>query len=101
LLIVVVAEHRARRRAARDRVAEETEQAQHGRAIRPFAEDRSAAAVDELAALRPEHGEVIEYGRLPASGVVQIAGHTLLLRDAARSGQQLGPGARRHRDEIL
>ena len=38
------------------------------------AEHRAAVAVDQLAALRPEHRQVIEDRRLPAPGVVEIAG---------------------------
>ena len=73
LLIVVVPDHRSRRRAALNRVAQKAEQPEHRAPVRFLAEDRAPVAVDELAALGPEHREVIEHRRLPAAGVVEIA----------------------------
>src|SRR5258708_5569113 len=72
LLVVVVAEDGSRRGTTLDRVPQEREQAPHGGAVPAFAEDRAAVAIDELAALGPEHREVIEHGRFPPAGVVQI-----------------------------
>ena len=101
LLVIGLAEHRARRGAALDRVAQEAEQPQHRGPVRTLAEDRPAVAIDQLAALRPEHREVIEDGAFPSAGVVEIAGHLLLARDAAGGVEQFAPGARRHRHQIL
>ena len=54
--------------------------------MRRQAEDRPAVGVDQLAALRPEHRQMIEDRRLPAAGVVEIAGDAALL---ARRGSPM------------
>ena len=101
LLIVVVPEHRSWRCAALNRVAQKAEQAQHRAAMWFLAENRPPVAIDELAALCPEHGEMIEDRRFPAARVIEVAGDTVLARDAARRVEELVPGPRRRRDEIL
>src|SRR4029078_9747106 len=70
-------------------------------AVRAFAKYRPAIAIDELAALRPEHRQVIEHGRFPAAGVVHVAGDMALAGDAAADVEQRVPGGWRHRHEIL
>ena len=101
LLVVGLRQHRSRRRAALNRVAQESQHAQHRAAIRLDAENRPAVVIDELATLRPEHREVIEDRAFPASGVVEIARHLLLARDPAGDVEQLRPRPGRSRHEIL
>ena len=91
LLVVVAGQHRTRRRAGADGVTQEREHADHPLAMRRLAEHRPPVRVHQLAALRPEHRQVIEDGRLPAARVVEVAVDAALLRDRAGRAQQLVP----------
>ena len=91
LLVIAVAQHRQRRGAALDRPAQEREHVDHPLPVRLLAEHRPPGAVHQLAALGPEHREVVEDRGLPAPRVVEIAADPLLPGHAARRRRSARP----------
>ena len=101
LLVVVVAQHGARRRAARDGLAQERQHVDHVLAVRRLAEDRPTRGIHQLPALRPEHREVVEDRPFPAARVVEVARRSSSRGDAARHVEQLVPGRGRRGHQVL
>ena len=86
------AQHRARRRAALDRVAQEA-RARRASRSRCGGSPKTGrpSRIDELAALRPEHRQVIEDGRLPSGRRCRGSRRCPLARDAARRARAARP----------
>ena len=92
--------HPLRRGAAVDQALEVVEGLQHLLLVLALAEDRLAAVVDQLAALRPEVGQPVEGRALPAPAVEEHAVDAGL-RGLERRRLQLVPGLRRRLHEVV